>query len=216
MIESIEWTRLYFPLAFAFSFLLGSLPFGLWIGRVFNVNDVRAHGSGNIGATNVSRVAGFWPAGFLTFALDVAKGILAIVAFGHMSETFWQGIEQLSLLQIAPKFSWYLGIAAVLGHCYSPWLSMKGGKGVATGFGVIAILSPIAAATGIAAFLIAFFSRRIGSLASLAGLSGAAVAQFVIEPVTGSLVPFLFLIGLVVVRHEANISALLESKERAF
>lgn len=216
MIETADWTRLYFPVSFAAAFFLGSLPFGLWMARLFGTQDIRDHGSGNIGATNVSRVAGFWPAGFLTFLLDGMKGVLAIMAFGHHSDAFWKGFEQLSILHVEPTFSWYLGIAAILGHCFSPWLSLKGGKGVATGFGIVALLSPAAGIIGVLGFLLAFVSTRIGSLASLAGLAGASIAQVVIEPLDGSLFPFFIMIALIVIRHESNISALLESKERTF
>lgn len=216
MTEELDWTRLYYPLSFALAFFIGSLPFGLWMARLFGTQDVRDHGSGNIGATNVSRVAGFWPAGFLTFLLDGTKGVLAIIALGHYSEAFWQRLEQLAMLHIDPTFSWYLGIASTLGHCFSPWLSFKGGKGVATGFGIVALLSPVAGIVGIFGFLIAFLSKRVGSLASLSGLAAAALAQLVLEPVDRALIPFLMMIGLIVIRHESNISALLESKERAF
>jgi len=103
------------------SFLFGSIPFGMFIARSFGVGDIRAEGSGNIGATNVARVAGFWPAGFLTLFLDVLKGLLVIVPV----KLNWLGLDHF---QPSQELLWSIGLAAVIGHCFTPWLKFQGGK----------------------------------------------------------------------------------------
>jgi len=109
-----------------FAYLLGSIPFGLMIAKIYNV-DIRRQGSGNIGATNVFRSLGLVP-GILAFGLDFGKGTLAVYV------GYWVGgYPQLILL---------MGIAAIFGHMFSLFLKFKGGKGAATGLGVLAGLTP--------------------------------------------------------------------------
>jgi len=136
-------------------YLLGSIPFGLLLGKLFGAKDVRQHGSGNIGATNVSRVAG--PvAGILTLVLDTAKGAAAVWIASRVSG------QNATAMMLA-------GLAALCGHCFSIWLGFKGGKGVATGLGIFAALSPLAALCGVVVFALTFAFWRYVSLASLAG-----------------------------------------------
>lgn len=203
------------------SFLAGSIPFGLLMARVFGAGDLRAQGSGNIGATNVSRVIGFWPAGFLTFLLDALKGSAAILLAGQWSEPLWEGwldfpAQHWELGDL--PLVWTSGLFAVLGHCFSPWLKFKGGKGVATAFGVIGVLSPWAALAGGAGFLLVFLATRLGSLSSLVGLLLVAVAHGVLPSSeagphlwSGALILFVILI-----RHEKNLDALLDGRENRF
>src|SRR5882672_10717890 len=123
--RSIPFTVLLIPTA---AYLLGSLPFGLLVAKVFGRGDVRKEGSGNIGATNVSRVAG--PrAGILTLLLDGAKGAAAVLVAGRYSNdsAMWMVIA---------------GLVALVGHCFPVWLKFKGGKGVATAAGVYLTLCP--------------------------------------------------------------------------
>jgi glycerol-3-phosphate acyltransferase PlsY len=151
----------------ALAFLSGSIPFGLIIGKAKGI-DIRKHGSGNIGATNVGRVLGR-PYFFLCFALDFLKGFAPTLATGmtlHNRE--WA----------EPKGAWtWLGVmvAAVLGHVFSPWLKFKGGKGVATSLGAMMGVFPIFTFPAIGAlfvWLIFFAWKRYVSLASIAaGLS---------------------------------------------
>src|SRR5271169_2107289 len=109
-------------------YLLGSIPFGLIFAKILGGKDVRTAGSGNIGATNVSRVAGPL-AGILTLLLDAAKGYAAVLLAARLSD------DTAMWLVIA-------GFSALLGHCYPVWLRFKGGKGVATAAGVFLALSP--------------------------------------------------------------------------
>jgi glycerol-3-phosphate acyltransferase PlsY len=205
------------------SFLLGSIPFGLLMARTFNVKDLQNKGSGNIGATNVSRVAGFWPAGALTFLLDVLKGSLPVVILSLPAvQGWWSGWwESLGHpgIEISENTIWLAGFSAVLGHCFSPWVRFKGGKGVATGFGAILILSPWAGLAGILAFAFTFLKTRIGSLSSITGLIVVAVAHLVIHDhhaYGSNLWIGAAILFLILVRHESNLDSLLAGQERSF
>src|SRR6516165_8747597 len=125
------------PVLVFVAYLLGSIPFGLILTKLFGGKDVRQHGSGNIGATNVSRVAGPL-AGALTLLLDAAKGAAAVWVAGRFTE----GNAAAMILA---------GLAALLGHCFPLWLKFKGGKGVATALGVFLVLCTAAA---LAAFVL--------------------------------------------------------------
>lgn len=204
---------------FALAFLLGSIPFGLLVARAFVGGDIRAQGSGNIGATNVARVAGFWPAGVLTFLLDVLKGMAVpmILSF-PMIQTGWLATTSGGM-EINSELEWLAGLCAVLGHCFSPWVKFKGGKGVATGFGVILVMTPAAAVCGALAFAFAFFKTRVGSLSSITGLLVAFVAHLVIHDHSSygpDLLIFAVMAFLILIRHEANLDRLLKGKERSF
>lgn len=197
-------------IACGLAFLLGSIPFGLLVARAAQGGadrearkDIRVEGSGNIGATNVSRVLGFWPWGALTFGLDLAKGSAAVL---------WA----MSAGELSTVWVWAVALACVLGHCYSPWLRFRGGKGVATGFGVVLVLAPIAALAGIVAFGIAFVATRTGSVSSLCGLLTAAACELVIKPVEAHLALGALLMLVILVRHESNLDALLEKNEKIF
>jgi glycerol-3-phosphate acyltransferase PlsY len=200
----ISITLLSIPVA---AYLLGSIPFGLVLARLFGGADVRKQGSGNIGATNVARVVGPL-AGILTLVLDAAKGAVAVLIAERLSN------DSATWMMIA-------AFAALLGHCYSIWLNFKGGKGVATAAGVFLVLSPLAFLGSIILFLlVAIFWRYI----SLASLSAAAAMPLLIyllwaphhapPPVItfGTLAVAL----LIVYKHDANIQRLLQGEEPKF
>src|SRR6266446_9800493 len=154
--RSFPLTILLIPVV---AYLLGSIPFGLILAELSGRGDVRKEGSGNIGATNVSRVAGPL-AGILTLLLDGAKGAVAVLLAGRYSN------DSATWMVIA-------GLAALVGHCFPLWLKFKGGKGVATAAGVYLALCPPAFLGGLILFLlVAGFSRYV-SLGSVA----AAVAM---------------------------------------
>jgi len=139
-------------------FALGAIPFGVLLARRHGI-DIREHGSGNIGATNVTRVLG--PrVGLVVLVLDAAKGVLAVYAAMRLCGMPW-------VLAGA-------GFAAVLGHCFSPFLGWKGGKGVATGFGVFAVLVPELAALAVLVFVATWQLTRVPALGSLAGVVAMA------------------------------------------
>ena len=188
------------------SFFVGSIPFGLWIGRIYGV-DIRTLGSGNIGATNVYRNLGKLP-GLATFFLDLFKGVFVIL-FGYLS-------SHLTLLG-----EWYyqplFGMSAVIGHCFSPFLKGNGGKGVATSFGVFLYLIPLQAIFAFLGFVFMFILTRYVSLASLF----ATLTIMVLTAYSfgfGSIMTLcIYVICLIVIiRHRENIKRLVEGKENRF
>lgn len=140
------------------AFVVGAIPFGVLLARRHGI-DIREHGSGNIGATNVTRVLG--PrVGFAVLVLDAAKGALVVVAAMRLCGQPWVMAGT--------------GFAAVLGHCFSPFLGWKGGKGVATGFGVFVVLVPELAALAVLVFVAAWRMTRVPAIGSLAGVVAMA------------------------------------------
>ena len=192
----------FIPLIFcAAAFLMGTIPFGLLIAKLVGVEGLREKGSGNIGASNVSRVAGFWPAGFFTFLFDLLKGAVPVAIALYKYQ-----------IDDALSFSlWMIGLCSVIGHCYSPWLKFRGGKGVATGFGVWLVLAPIPALMGILAFGLAFAYSRVAAVASLSGVLFALIALFGLAPVREFAWPASAIALMILVRHESNLDALLDS-----
>src|SRR5258705_14015902 len=136
------------------AYLLGSIPFGLLFTRLFGGGDVRKSGSGNIGATNVARVAGPVPA-LLTLLFDFAKGAVPVWLAGRLCN------ESATWMMSA-------ALAALVGHCFPIWLRFRGGKGVATAAGAFLVLCPPALLGSVILFLIVLFFWRYVSLASIA------------------------------------------------
>ena len=202
--RSIPITILLTPVV---AYLLGSIPFGLILARLFGRGDVRKGGSGNIGATNVSRVAGPL-AGILTLLLDGAKGAVAVLIAGRYSN------DSATWMVIA-------GLAALLGHCFPVWLKFKGGKGVATAAGVYLALCAPASLGGLILFLLIVGFSRYVSLGSVA----AAVAMpllmyFLWAPHHAP--PLVITFGalavaiLIVYKHGGNLQRLVQGTEPKF
>lgn len=187
----------------AAGYLAGSIPFGYLAGRLLLDVDVRRVGSGNIGATNVAR-AGGRKLGVAVLLLDAAKAIVPILVARRI---LGQGREgELGVVAVA--------VAAFVGHLFPVWLGFRGGKGVATGFGIFAVLAPWAAVAGLAAYVVAYAVARISSVGSLAGTAVAVLAAFFTQGV-GRPTPWAGLaIGLlIVIRHRDNIRRLLSGEE---
>lgn len=187
-------------------YLSGSVPFGVVVTRFAAGVDVRSAGSGNIGATNVARVAGK-KLGVLVLLLDALKGTLPVVA-------------ALKLFPDQPLLHVAVGAAAFLGHVFPVWLRFKGGKGVATALGVLIVLLPWSALAGFIAFAILFAIFRVSSIGSLVGGVVAVATGFVLH-VRGSL-PLeyaLLAAGLFVMMiwtHRGNIDRILKRTEAKF
>ncbi|HSG98800.1 MAG TPA: glycerol-3-phosphate 1-O-acyltransferase PlsY [candidate division Zixibacteria bacterium] len=192
-------------------YLLGSLPFGYWLARLWGAGDIRRSGSGNTGATNVWRVAGKAP-GLLTLALDIGKGCAAVALATAL-------VEDPSALEPARLGA---GAAAVLGHMYSPLLKFRGGKGVNTALGVFAILLPVETAVAVGAFVLTVLLSRMISLGSIvAALTLAGVV--IVERVSGYHAPpeiylpvAIALAVAIIFAHRANIRRLLKGTENKF
>jgi len=180
-------------LLLVFAYLLGSLPIGLIVGKAVKGIDVREHGSGNIGASNVGRVLG--PVWFsVVFALDVGKGLLPVLLVHRL------GVS-LAWLPVA------VGMAAILGHNFSVFLGGKGGKGVATSLGVAFGLSWLAGLIGFGTWLAVLGLTRYISVASLVG---TAVGAFCIWWLNDKRLPYgcfsLLATVFVFVKHRANMA----------
>ena len=145
-------------------YLCGSVPFGVIVARVLTGKDVRTAGSGNIGATNVARVAGK-KIGALVLLLDAGKGAVPVMLARQLS-------PEQPLLHVA------VGLAAFLGHVFPVWLRFKGGKGVATALGVLIVLLPWSALIGFVVWGVILAAFRVSSIGSLIGGLCAIVAGF--------------------------------------
>jgi glycerol-3-phosphate acyltransferase PlsY len=188
------------------AFLAGSVPFGLLLALAFGRTDVRKAGSGNIGATNVARVAGR-RLGLLTLVLDALKGFVPAAAARSAASPAGLGEEAGAL------FAGLVGLAALLGHCFTPWLRLRGGKGVATGLGTLLALFPAVAGYGLVAFTIAFAATRIVSVASLSAACVVVVLLLVGEHGGAVVAPMVASLCIVVVRHADNIRRLAHRRE---
>ena len=183
------------------AFLLGSIPTGVLLSRSLGGDDVRKHGSGNIGAANVVRTSGF-KVGALVGLIDILKGVVPVL-IGRLL-----GADDTALAVIA--------VVAVLGHDYSVFLRFRGGKGVATTLGATLVLAPLPAVIAMLGWLLVMYLARYSSLASLVALALLPVFSAVTAqpaPVVAAGV-FLFVLG--VWKHRDNIARLATGRESKF
>jgi glycerol-3-phosphate acyltransferase PlsY len=190
-------------LAIGAAYLIGAVPIGYLVGRAFGVADVRRHGSGSIGATNVLRTVGRLPA-ILTLLGDIAKGYLAVVAgaaLGARPSGADTGIIAAS------------AVAVVIGNCWSVFLGFRGGKGVATGLGALLRIVPLAVLPAALVWLVVTLTFRYVSLGSILAASCVPLGALLL----GTPAPFViaaFAVGAIIVaRHYANITRLLAGHE---
>ena len=216
------------------AYLLGAIPFGLLIARANGV-DIRAVGSGNIGATNVFRAMGKgW--GILAFSCDALKGFISASVFPLLAKTLWalfscdalKGFISASVFPLLAKTLWAFDGGAVLplvcaclaiaGHNWPVYLRFKGGKGVATSAGALIGLAPMAAGAGLLTWALVFVATRYVSVASIAAAITAAGAAWFFYAQTGILLPVVLtaLCGLVIGRHKSNIQRLIHGSENRF
>ncbi len=198
---------LIFISAIVLAYLVGSIPTAVWVGRMFYKVDVRTKGSGNAGATNTIRVLGL-KAGIPVIIIDVLKGWLAVY-LGAQIATPGFSQYQILYLQIA------MATAAVLGHIFPIYVGFRGGKGVATLFGVGLALFPNAVLAVLGVFLLVFFITRMVSLSSvLASISFPFMVIFLFHIPYLPLVLLAIAVGLFVpVMHHNNIKRLLRGEE---
>jgi glycerol-3-phosphate acyltransferase PlsY len=192
------------PLLVLLGYLSGSVPWGYVLPKVLKGVDVRTVGSGNVGATNAARAAGRW-VGVLVFVLDVAKAMVPVE------------LAQRLLGGSSPGDIWVLpvAVAAFAGHLYPVWLRFQGGKGVATGLGVFAVLSTGPALTGFAAWIILYLTVRISSVGSLAGALVCVVATVAVKKIQSPVSWAAMAVGAMIWwRHRENIRRLLRGEEK--
>lgn len=175
------------------AFFAGSVPFGVLLARQRGV-DIQQRGSGNIGATNVARVIGVG-AGLVVLVLDAGKGAAATALARHFGDTEW--VVALC------------GFAAILGHCFSPFLGGKGGKGVATALGVFLVLAPALAFVGAGVFLLIAGRTRVPALGSLGGIACATVYAFITQQPAAVSLLALVTTALLIYTHRGNLARLL-------
>ena len=189
------------------AYLIGSIPFGLILAKTFAGVDIKSQGSKSIGATNVLRVVKQTnpslakKLGIATVLLDALKGTLVLLVgiyYGVSSETLWA-----------------IAVLAVLGHCYSIYLGLEGGKGVATGLGVYIVLIPYSTLIGAVVWIVCAKVLKISSLSSLLGLVAAVISAIFIYDDLGinSNVPMYLIAFIILYKHIPNIVRLIKGQE---
>ena len=184
-------------LLFVGAYLVGSIPFGVMAAKIKGV-DLMAGGSGSTGATNVARLLG-WRLGILVFVLDILKGAGPTIVAKSVT-----GSDEMAL---------YVGVVAVLGHMLSPFLKFKGGKGIATGLGVMFGSSPIVGVIGFGVFLVVFAATRIVSVSALIGSTAVLVAGYFYANSLAFWMVFGPLVVYIFYRHRSNIGRLMRGEE---
>lgn len=188
---------------FSLSYLIGSIPFGIIVTKIAKTEDIRRVGSGNIGATNVTRVAGK-KLGALVLLLDMLKGMLVVFL-----------AERYSLYDM--KITAICAALAVIGHIFPIWLKFKGGKGVATGFGTALALIPLQAFLALLVWLVIFLITRISSLSAIAAVSLLPFIVFGFRPASEYYLIYSIVISLLIfAKHKQNIIRLLNGEESNF
>jgi len=195
-----------------FSYLIGSIPTAVWISKRFFDIDIRDYGSGNAGATNTFRVLGKkW--GSIVMSVDIIKGVVATSLWILVAKYVNVANETEQLHRT--NFMIGLGLAAVIGHVFPIWANFKGGKGVATLFGMALAIQPIVAVLCIAVFLLVLYLTRFVSLSSiLAGISFMVFILFVYNAHEPLYRIFAVIVALMIVlTHQKNISRILNGTE---
>ncbi len=190
---------------FIAAYLVGGIPFGLLLAKKFAGVDVKASGSGSIGATNVLRVVKETnpslakKLGIATLALDALKGVAVLVA------GYYAGVSESTL--------WAISVLAVVGHCFSPYLNFEGGKGIATGMGVMMFMLPYETLIALGVWGIAAKTIRISSISSLTGVAALLLASFIIHPEL-SHAPVVFIVFILYYKHIPNIIRVIKGEEK--
>ncbi|HET6936140.1 MAG TPA: glycerol-3-phosphate 1-O-acyltransferase PlsY [Candidatus Angelobacter sp.] len=188
------------------AYLLGSIPFGYVLVRVFRGEDIRLTGSGNIGATNVAR-SGAKGLGAATLLLDALKGLVAVWIASRLAAGEPSALPYMSAA----------ALAAVLGHMFPVWLGFKGGKGVATALGVFILLFPKALLVSLAIFILIVAATRYVSLGSILAAIAFPIAGYLIDHANWqALLPVWVVVALIVMKHHQNIRRLLAGNEHRF
>ena len=190
---------------FILAYLVGGIPFGLLLAKKFAGVDIKRSGSGSIGATNVLRVVKETnPAlakklGAITLALDAFKGILVL------SIAYFIGISEATL--------WAIAVLAVVGHCFSPYLNFEGGKGIATGMGVMMFMLPMETIIALIVWAVGAKTIKISSVSSLAGVGALLISSFYIHPDMAH-APVVFIVFILYYKHIPNIIRLVKGEEK--
>jgi glycerol-3-phosphate acyltransferase PlsY len=197
-------------IAFFVAYLLGSIPTSVWVGKTFHGIDVREHGSGNAGATNVIRVLG-WRTGIPVMIVDVGKGWLAayLPVLLNLAET---GSGQLTTLQI------FAGLAAIVGHVFPVFAGFRGGKGVGSTFGVLLALHPLLTLSCLGVFLVILFITGYVSVSSMSAGLAFPILLFTVFGTPSLMFKFfsVFVAVALILTHRKNIKRLIRGEESKF
>jgi len=191
---------------FIAAYLVGGIPFGLLLAKKFAGVDIKASGSGSIGATNVLRVVKETnpslakKLGIATLALDALKGVVVLLV--------------ASLLGMSESTLWAIGVLAVIGHCFSPYLSLEGGKGIATGMGVMMFMLPLETLIALLVWGVLAKTIKISSVSSLTGVLVLLISSFFIHPEMAH-APVVFIVFILYYKHIPNIIRLFSGQEKA-
>jgi len=189
-------------------YIISGIPFGYLLAKQFAGVDIKNEGSGNIGATNVIRVVKekdpklAKKLGIITFLLDAVKGVIIILI--------------AKMLGAPESVLWTIAVLAVVGHCFSVFLFFEGGKGVATGFGVLLMMMPIPALIAIVVWLVAAKGLKISSLSSLIGLAAFLIVSYIMYPEVpgiGSHAPIWIIAFIIFYKHIPNLVRLFKKEE---
>lgn len=192
-------------LFFIAAYLVGGIPFGLILAKKFAGVDIKQSGSKSIGATNVLRVVKesnpklAKKLGIATLALDALKGV-AVLTVGYFF-----GLSEATL--------WGIAVLAVIGHCFSPYLNFEGGKGIATGMGVMMFMLPLETLIALAVWAIMAKTVRISSVSSLTGVLALLVASFILHPQMAH-APVVFIVFILFYKHIPNIIRVIKGEEK--
>lgn len=190
----------------ASSYLLGSIPTSYIFGKLFKGVDIREHGSGNVGATNVYRVVGKLP-GFIVLALDLAKGLIPVTLFSGFLLNRGAGFDR-ETIQV------FLGASVIAGHIWTIFLRFKGGKGVATAAGVVLGIEPKFLILALLIWIIVFVIIRYVSTSSICSALSIPVI-FALSGASSKLVIFTAVISFIIIyRHRPNIERLIRGEEK--
>ena len=189
---------------FIAAYLVGGIPFGLLLAKQFAGVDIKSSGSKSIGATNVLRVVKAKDPvlakklGAATLALDALKGIIVLAI------AYFMGLSEATL--------WAIALLAVIGHCFSPYLGLEGGKGIATGLGVMAFMLPLETIIALIVWAIGAKTIRISSISSLTAVASLLAASFIIHPEMAH-APVVFIVFILFYKHIPNIIRLFQGQE---
>ncbi|MEA1982092.1 MAG: glycerol-3-phosphate 1-O-acyltransferase PlsY [Campylobacterota bacterium] len=190
---------------FIAAYLIGGIPFGLLLAKKFAGVDIKASGSGSIGATNVLRVvkesnpALAKKLGIATLGLDALKGVVVLVS------AYFMGMSESTL--------WGIAVIAVIGHCFSPYLGLEGGKGIATGMGVMMFMLPVETLIALVVWGVLAKTVRISSISSLTGVMALLVSSFLIHPEMAH-APVVFIVFILYYKHIPNIIRVIKGEEK--
>jgi glycerol-3-phosphate acyltransferase PlsY len=190
---------------FIAAYLVGGIPFGLLLAKKFAGVNVKESGSGSIGATNVLRVVKesnpslAKKLGIATLALDALKGVAVLIV------AYFVGVSEATL--------WAIAVLAVIGHCFSPYLNFEGGKGIATGMGVMMFMLPYETLIALAVWGVLAKTVRISSISSLSGVMALLISSFFIHPEMAH-APVVFIVFILYYKHIPNIIRLIKGEEK--